>query len=310
VPVGIARSKIRCFSASRAGYSCGLAVLVVLFGCRGIQNAVAHSYTRTTNVHHVRTGKNIRHNAEKRRHEVASEAAKTAPAQAAENPLLAGLEREAARRRQDMTTGAAASANAGSAAGTDNGASADETAKLRIAAARHVLNASAAEATGAITPLPGTLEDHVPADLMLAYAAQSNQGTPPATPKPLAAAPAPLPQPAAGTTIAVKRSAYQAVSTIITSRAPSASGDTHFDNPWLDAILISPSVHRFLTVLTLGTEDFRTFGALVEKPASAVMMTFGADPNPGMTDDHFSGSAIAFVSTVTYQTPTHTASLQ
>jgi hypothetical protein len=108
----------------------------------------------------------------------------------------------------------------------------------------------------------------------------------------------------------VKRAAYQAVSTIITSRAPSANEGSRFDNPWLDAILISPSVRRYLTVLTLGMQDYRSLAALVEKPASSVMMTFGADPNPGMTNDRFSGSAIVFISTVTYQAQTHTALLQ
>jgi hypothetical protein len=29
-------------------------------------------------------------------------------------------------------------------------------------------------------------------------------------------------------------------------------------------------------------------------------MTFGADPNPGLTDDRFSGSAVVFVATITY----------
>jgi len=33
-----------------------------------------------------------------------------------------------------------------------------------------------------------------------------------------------------------------------------------------------------------------------------VMMTFAPAPNPGLADDHFSGSAIVFVPTVTYQT--------
>jgi hypothetical protein len=37
------------------------------------------------------------------------------------------------------------------------------------------------------------------------------------------------------------------------------------------------------------------------------MMTFAVEPNPGLDHDHFSGSAIVFVSTVTY--PTRTASL-
>jgi len=31
-----------------------------------------------------------------------------------------------------------------------------------------------------------------------------------------------------------------------------------------------------------------------------VMMTFAADPNPGLTADRFSGSAVVFISTVTW----------
>ena len=44
------------------------------------------------------------------------------------------------------------------------------------------------------------------------------------------------------------------------------------------------------------------------KPADSVLMTFAADPQPGLTQDHFSGSAIVFVSTVIY--PLHTAALE
>ena len=36
------------------------------------------------------------------------------------------------------------------------------------------------------------------------------------------------------------------------------------------------------------------------KPANSVMMTFAAEPQPGLAQDHFSGNAIVFVSTVTY----------
>jgi uncharacterized protein YcbK (DUF882 family) len=272
---------------------------------------------------------------------VAVQAASTAPAQPAANPLLAALERTAARRRQDTATTAAPTANAGGATyqlasytepapsaaqprtgltpsqivsargswdSTDDGASIDQADALRAAAARRVLTASVADATGAITPSLGKLEDHVPPELMLAYTTQSNQSTP--APAPLVVAQAQPPQPTPGTTIAVKRAAYQAVSTIITSRSPSANEGSHFDNPWLDAILISPSVRRFLTVLTLGMQDYRTLASLVEKPARSVTMTFGAEPNPGMTNDRFSGSAIVFISTVTYQAQTHTALLQ
>jgi hypothetical protein len=54
----------------------------------------------------------------------------------------------------------------------------------------------------------------------------------------------------------------------------------------------------------LGKEDYSTLASLVEKPAESVLMTFGAEPNPGLTDDRFSGSAVVFVATVTYRTQT------
>ena len=45
--------------AARAGYSCGLALLVFLFGSRGLQNAVAEGETRTISLHHIHTGEDI-----------------------------------------------------------------------------------------------------------------------------------------------------------------------------------------------------------------------------------------------------------
>ena len=45
--------------AARAGYSCGLALLVFLFGSRGLQNAVAEGDTRTITLHHIHTGEDI-----------------------------------------------------------------------------------------------------------------------------------------------------------------------------------------------------------------------------------------------------------
>ena len=81
-----------------------------------------------------------------------------------------------------------------------------------------------------------------------------------------------------------------------------------FDDPWLRAIVLSPSVNHFLTTLALGARDFTTLAAQMVKPASSVMMTFSIDPSMGLTNDHFSGSAIVFLSTITY--PTRTASLR
>ena len=111
-------------------------------------------------------------------------------------------------------------------------------------------------------------------------------------------------------TIAVKRVGDRPASAIltVTNRISSALADgERLNDPWLRAIVLSPSVSRFLTAATLGAHDLRSLAAQIVKPASSVMMTFAAEPNPGLDHDHFSGSAIVFVSTVTY--PTRTASL-
>ncbi len=117
----------------------------------------------------------------------------------------------------------------------------------------------------------------------------------------------------AKTTIAVKRAADQVASAIMTASASSLmviKSGAHVANPWLRAIVLSPSVKRFLTTAALGDRDFRSLAALMIKPRSAVKMTFAADPNPGLSQDRFSGAAIAFVPTVNYATQTQTASLQ
>jgi uncharacterized protein YcbK (DUF882 family) len=81
------------------------------------------------------------------------------------------------------------------------------------------------------------------------------------------------------------------------------------DSPWLRAIVLSPSVHHFMTTLALGARDLTSLAALMVKPSSSVLMTFSTDPTMGLPHDHFTrGTAIVFLPTVTY--PTHTASLQ
>ncbi len=110
-----------------------------------------------------------------------------------------------------------------------------------------------------------------------------------------------------GTTIAVKRVANQIASTILSASASSViaiKAGARLENPWLRAVLVAPNVHRFLTTLALGARDFRALAALMVKPRSSVMMTFAADPNPGLDHEHFSGPAVVFVSTVSYSSRT------
>jgi hypothetical protein len=47
---------------------------------------------------------------------------------------------------------------------------------------------------------------------------------------------------------------------------------------------------------------------MMEKPDISIRMAFSPDPQLGMATDHFSGSAVVFLSTVTFVT--RTASLQ
>ena len=119
---------------------------------------------------------------------------------------------------------------------------------------------------------------------------------------------------AGDTTVAVKRGADQLASSVMAASSAAMTvvrSGAHFANPWLRAIVLSPSVQHFLTTVALGERDFRSLAALMIKPKNAVKMTFAADPNPGLSPDRFSGAAIVFVSTVSYPgTATHTAALQ
>jgi uncharacterized protein YcbK (DUF882 family) len=114
-------------------------------------------------------------------------------------------------------------------------------------------------------------------------------------------------------TIAVKGINDQPKSTVqraIQLAVAAVKVSERIDNPWLRAVILSPSVQRFLSTLWLGTRDLTSLAGLMAKPASAVMMTFSSDPNRGLPADHFSGSAIVFLTTISYPAPTHTAALQ
>jgi len=95
----------------------------------------------------------------------------------------------------------------------------------------------------------------------------------------------------------------------VVATAPGAtkSGD-RFNEPWLRALIVSPSAQDFMSASTFGAPDYRALAPFMRKPSSTVMMTFSNDPQLGMTTRKFSGTAIVFVSTVTFGT--RTASLR
>ena len=59
MPVGKARLKTHLSVAARAGFSCGLAALLLIGGARGLQNAIAEGDTRTISLHHIHTDEDI-----------------------------------------------------------------------------------------------------------------------------------------------------------------------------------------------------------------------------------------------------------
>jgi uncharacterized protein YcbK (DUF882 family) len=113
-----------------------------------------------------------------------------------------------------------------------------------------------------------------------------------------------------GVTVAVKNGNSAAMKRPRPSPAamPVRSGQ-RFDEPWLRATIVTPSVHDFLTATRLGALDHRTLRPLLEKPPSAVLMTFSADPHRGLVSAKFAGEAIVFISTVTFD-PHRTAALR
>lgn len=114
------------------------------------------------------------------------------------------------------------------------------------------------------------------------------------------------------TTVAVKRSGGRPA--LIASPSSAAFAAAHvkpgdiFNDPWMRAMVVAPSAQKFMSTSLFTAPNFSDFGAFMQKPQAAVMMTFSADPHLGMTAEHFSGYAVVFVSTVTFHQ--QTASLQ
>ena len=177
------------------------------------------------------------------------------------------------------------------------------------------------DSTSSLGPSSAAPEDRVPNEPALAYAEPAGREAP-AHVAPTAATGVATPRAAvnhavavqtgdSAMTIAVKRVDGRPASAILTvakqKLAPLAEG-APVNDPWLRAVVLSPSVNRFLCITALGPRDFGFLAELMVKPANSVTMTFAGDPNTGLAHDHFSGSAIVFVSTVSY--PMHTAELQ
>jgi hypothetical protein len=177
---------------------------------------------------------------------------------------------------------------------------------------------TATVATASVTPWP--LSDRTgnePPASALAYAAQ---------PTPIAAArPMPMgtgnPRPSGDTTVVAKRgseppaaapsrpqasqaagqAASQASSTPASQSTQLVRAGDRFNDPWMRAMIVSPSAQSFMRTSLFGMPDFRNLGPFLHKPAAAMAISFAQqDPHFGMTTDKFTGSAVFFVATSSF----------
>jgi uncharacterized protein YcbK (DUF882 family) len=182
-----------------------------------------------------------------------------------------------------------------------------------LSSARRVLASAAMgsrepEATATVGPF--ARPDRVPPELALAYAAQAgNQVAPPQ----LASAssmPVALPNRAPPALVTSKGAASVAIKPAETAAEVQRERNAErlndrLNDPWLRGLVMASSVRNAMTVTVFGDPDYRGLVQYMRKPASTVMMTFSPDPHLGMTSEAFTGSAVVFQATVTFDERRH-----
>jgi len=73
-----------------------------------------------------------------------------------------------------------------------------------------------------------------------------------------------------------------------------------FQEPWLRAVMLAPSVAGALTALPIGPIDRRQLATAMQKPNMTLTTTFSADPHAGMHADRFTGHAVVFLATANF----------
>jgi uncharacterized protein YcbK (DUF882 family) len=174
---------------------------------------------------------------------------------------------------------------------------------VRVAAARPPLVPAAPprETTGAVDrPWPvrvADAADRLPTGLALSYAAQTKVAPPAPVTRSLAPTSA---IPRGEAVIPRARVASTKPTPQIPATAPAFKINTPIEDPWLRALVVAPNLQEFMTSVRLGQPDMRDLQPLMEKPAAVVTMSFGDEPNPGMTANRFSGSAVVFLNTTEF----------
>jgi hypothetical protein len=172
-------------------------------------------------------------------------------------------------------------------------------------------------------PVRGADNDRVPSDLALAYATPLAPGTATAMrPDPMAAKPAashdnvttvakktvvrtaslePVAHRAEPAAHAAAEPAATRVAVLggatVTAKVVVANAGMRYDDPWLRAMIMAPSLWDSMTATLYGTPDLSELRTLMRKPSSALTLSFNDDPNSGMSPNRFRGEAVVFLTT-------------
>jgi uncharacterized protein YcbK (DUF882 family) len=147
---------------------------------------------------------------------------------------------------------------------------------------------------------PFARPDRVPADVALAYAALADTKAAAASAGTTGQAARPVSRSIEPATVTRQGTASVAIKPEPTTRNAQAKPADRLNDPWMRGLALVASVHDTMTTTRLGEPDYTFLVQFMRKPASAVMMMFSSDPHFGMTDTHFTGSAVVFQSTVTF----------
>jgi hypothetical protein len=79
-----------------------------------------------------------------------------------------------------------------------------------------------------------------------------------------------------------------------------ATPGMRYDDPWLRAIIVAPRLYGAMTTTLYGEPDFSALRMLMNKPTTAVVMSFSDEPYPGITTTGFSGEAVVPLNTYAF----------
>jgi uncharacterized protein YcbK (DUF882 family) len=85
--------------------------------------------------------------------------------------------------------------------------------------------------------------------------------------------------------------------TTVTTKVVTANAGMRYDDPWLRAMIMTPSMTDAMTVTLYGRPDLAELRNLMLKPNDSLMLSFQDDPSAGMAPDRFRGEAVVFLTT-------------